>query len=458
MSTILLDNGPSLEKTQKRLSAEAFFVPANRLIYQKCCSFFEARKSLPIEELAEEMARDGSLAQVGGVPYLHQVSARVPTTAKVDYFIDRVHELWQLRTAISEATSFVEKCFDYQGEDGGVASLAGPLTDRLQNLARFSRSGAALPPIMSWDEFAETPRQTPAELVAGVLHKGAKLMVGGGSKSFKTWVLLDLGLSVATGTPWWGMRTEPGDVLYVNYELAVEFCQIRVKDIAAAKGIKTAPRFHSWHLRGHASDLKDQLAHFVTQTGGLKYSLIILDPIYKCLGDRDENANGEVAELLNIVESLTVKTGAAVAFGHHFSKGNQSEKSAMDRVSGAGAWARDPDALITLTPHEEESCFVVDYTLRNIKPRESQVVRWEHPCMRTADGLDPAALKKAGRPKEHAPRDLVNILKGGPLIYSKILIAAKQKGISESSTKRLLKHCTSTDLIEKIGDQYYAKQ
>jgi hypothetical protein len=64
----------------------------------------------------------------------------------------------------------------------------------------------------------------------------------------------------------------------------------------------------------------------------------------------------------------------------------------------------------------------------------------------------------AGRPKEHSPKDLVSLLKGGSLNYTKIISAAKAKGISESSAKRLLRHCTESALIEKIGDQYFAKK
>jgi hypothetical protein len=125
------------------------------------------------------------------------------------------------------------------------------------------------------------------------------------------------------------------------------------------------------------------------------YSLIIFDPIYKGLGGRDENKAGDIASLLNEIESLAVETGAAVAFGHHFSKGNQAGKDSMDRISGSGVFARDPDTILTMTRHEEEDAYTVDAILRNFSPVKPFVVRREHPLMVRDAKLNPKALKRA---------------------------------------------------------------
>ena len=54
------------------------------------------------------------------------------------------------------------------------------------------------------------------------------------------------------------------------------------------------------------------------------------------LGDRDENANGEIAGLMNELEASGQRTGAAVVIAHHFAKGDSTAKNAIDRMSGAG--------------------------------------------------------------------------------------------------------------------------
>ena len=58
------------------------------------------------------------------------------------------------------------------------------------------------------------------------------MILGGGSKSFKTWQLIDLGLSVAHGVPWMGLNTERCKVLYLDLEFIPAFFKKRVRGVA----------------------------------------------------------------------------------------------------------------------------------------------------------------------------------------------------------------------------------
>ena len=105
------------------------------------------------------------------------------------------------------------------------------------------------------------------------------------------------------------------------------------------------------------------------------YVLIVLDPMYKLYGKGKENDASDMAQLMNSIEDVAVQTGAAVAFGAHHSKGNQSEKQAIDRISGSGVFARDPDALLDFARHEEDECFTVEFIVRNFAPIEKRVAQ-----------------------------------------------------------------------------------
>ena len=228
-------------------------------------------------------------------------------------------------------------------------------------------SDLALPPIIDGADFIRKEIKEPKEIIGGLLHQASKLVIGGGSKSFKTWLLIYLALCVAHGHPWLKFRTTPGKVLLINFELQEFACQRRVVAIAKKLGIQiTHGNIFFWNLRGHSADYWQILPQITAVVRKLGFSLIIFDPIYKMYGQRGQlNRASDVAQLMNALEKLTVETGAAIAFGAHFSKGNQSAKESIDRISGSGVFARDPDSLLMLTAHETKDCFTVESTLRN---------------------------------------------------------------------------------------------
>ncbi len=226
------------------------------------------------------------------------------------------------------------------------------------------------------------------------------MVLGGGSKSFKTWSLLDLGMSVAAGQPWWGFDTTAGSVLYVNLELPDWAFARRMSDIRTVRPeLSGNAKLDTWNLRGYGASF-EQLRPVMEKRLNQNYALIIIDPIYKVYGKRDENSAGEMGDLLNEIERLSVVTGAAVVFGAHFSKGNQAGKESIDRISGSGVFARDPDTILVMTKHENEDAYTVESTVRNFKPIAPFCVQREHPLMVRNEALDPSRLKQAGMKKE----------------------------------------------------------
>lgn len=289
--------------------------------------------------------------------------------------------------------------------------------------------GRELPEIEDMAGMLANPEPTPAVIVDGILHAGTKFVVGGGSKSFKTWVLLDLAASVATGSPWWTFPTHQGRVLYINMEIPGAFFTKRLAAILEAKGVSLQPgQLDHWPLRGHAVGIELLLPEILTRLSREKYALVLLDPIYKLYGGRDENAAGDVATLLNALERVAVQSGAAVGFGSHFAKGNSANKEAIDRISGSGVFARDPDSILTMTPHQIKGVFVIDPILRNFPPVDPFCVQWEFPLMMKVDE-NPEHLKRpAGRPKQHRIEDILSCFQNGTGLALKDWInSAKEK-------------------------------
>jgi hypothetical protein len=97
------------------------------------------------------------------------------------------------------------------------------------------------PPISDAKEFMTKQITAPIELVEGVFHQGAKFSLSGASKSFKSWVLLNLAISVASGEPWLCFKTSKATVLIVNLEIPEWSVQQRLRALAHARGITIEP-------------------------------------------------------------------------------------------------------------------------------------------------------------------------------------------------------------------------
>jgi hypothetical protein len=314
----------------------------------------------------------------------------------------------------------------------------------------------SLPELIDAADFLTTTQPQPLELVSGILHQGSKLVLGGGSKSYKTWTLLDLALSVSHGLPWLGRKTNRGRVLYVNFEIQSHAWQHRIAAVAHAKGIGLKRgAILLWNLRGHAADFKDLLPRISEQTAQSDFALIILDPIYKLYGRTDENKAGDVAALLNGIEALAVKTGAAVAFGAHFAKGNAAGKEAIDRISGSGVFARDPDSILIFTQHEDEGAFVVESILRNFPPVKPFGVRWIFPLFEPADELDTTQLKrKAGRSATFTVEMIVDCLGKQKLASAEWQKLCAKHDIKRAVFYRLLKKAEQSGVVKNIGGKW----
>ena len=318
------------------------------------------------------------------------------------------------------------------------------------------------PPIKRYDELMEEKLPEPEILIAGILHQGGKLLLGGGSKSFKSWALIDLALSIQVGGLWWGQQCKRAKVLFINFEIQEWSFRNRLADVVKAKNLSAdqVADFDVWTLRGYAADLTTIRPIIEKQIEGKGYQAIILDPNYMLMGDRDENSAGDMASLMNEFEVLAVRHNLSVILSHHFGKGNKSGSESIDRFSGSGVFARNPDSLVVLTAHEEdERSFTCEVTLRNFPPLDSFVVQWHYPLFLTNYCLNPDNLKRAGAHKAINDSDLLKAMGIKSWVANDLVkTMAEKMEVSDRTVYRYIKRLTNAGKIVIDNGFYSANQ
>ena len=235
-------------------------------------------------------------------------------------------ENWQYLIETNTGKSSFEEWRDYIEE----------ITDDLPEAENAADFWENIPPL----------RPAPIE---GVLRQGHKMLLAGPSKAGKSFSLIALAIAIAEGRQWMGFSCAQGKVWYVNLELDDISCKHRIRDVYKALGIepKNLCNIDIWNLRGRAVPM-DKLAPSMIRRAKQKgYSAIIIDPIYKVITG-DENSAEQMAHFCNQFDRVCAGANCAVIYCHHHSKGSQGGKRSMDRASGSGVFARDPDALLDM--------------------------------------------------------------------------------------------------------------
>lgn len=198
------------------------------------------------------------------------------------------------------------------------------------------------------DAWENLPGLAPC-LIDGVLRKGHKMLIAGPSKAGKSFLQIELCIAIAEGKKWLGWDCAQGRVLYVNLELDRSSCLHRFKDVYQALGWNPEhlTNIDIWNLRGKAAPMDKLAPKLIRRAAKKGYAAVVIDPIYKVITG-DENSADQMANFCNYFDQVCTELECAVIYCHHHSKGSQGTKKSMDRASGSGVFARDPDALLDL--------------------------------------------------------------------------------------------------------------
>lgn len=210
-----------------------------------------------------------------------------------------------------------------------------------------------LPDIESLEDVFDNLPELSPPIIEGLLRQGHKMLIAGPSKAGKSFSLIALSIAIAEGARWLAWQCTQGKVLYVNLELDRPSALHRFKDVYHAIGLqpKHIKNIEIWNLRGKVVPMDKLAPKLIRRAQKKGFAAVIIDPIYKVLTG-DENSAEQMAHFTNQFDKVATELGVSVIYCHHHSKGGQGGKKSMDRSSGSGVFARDPDAIIDLVELE----------------------------------------------------------------------------------------------------------
>lgn len=192
-------------------------------------------------------------------------------------------------------------------------------------------------------------------LVKGMLPAGGFAVAYGAPNSGKSFVALDLAMSVARGVPWLGLRTERRAVAYLNADGGPNIAN-RVAAYRLHYGLEGDDMpfgLVSTHVdlcgaNTDAEAIAAEACAFARATG-LSVGLVVIDTLAQSLGGGDENSGQDVGKFIRRCNAIRSATGAAILVIHH--SGKAVDRGARGHSALLGAcdteWAVADRAITT---------------------------------------------------------------------------------------------------------------
>jgi hypothetical protein len=201
-----------------------------------------------------------------------------------------------------------------------------------------SRAFLEPPPYVSkfravkWSEL-EAPGPEHEWLVKGIITRGERTMMVGASQSGKSFLAIDLAMSIARGAPWFGNKVKRGGVVYQAGE-GGRGIKKRLRAYRAEHGLDLSGQMPFVLLPApvdlYAGDdattaLIAEVKHWAT-TFDCPLELVVIDTLSTATPGADENSSKDVGPVLARCERIAQECACAVMLVHHMNSGGQKPR------------------------------------------------------------------------------------------------------------------------------------
>jgi hypothetical protein len=249
---------------------------------------------------------------------------------------------------------------------------------------------------VSYDEFIQTPIPPPSWMVAGIWSDKSHGIMAGEPKTYKSTIATDLSVSIASGTKFLSEFEvdAQGPVTIIQEENTPGLMRDKLLKIAHSRGLTESVRMQGevLELTPHRSlpislmnqqgfDLTDEdwLERLDKHCKKTRPQLVVLDPLYRIIGDKDENSSKDMAPILNDLMRIKTEHNTGILIIHHYHKIQAANpRRAGQRMAGTKTfhgWVES--ALYVERVDDTEPVVTVTTEHRNAPPQGQLTIAWE---------------------------------------------------------------------------------
>ncbi len=304
------------------------------------------------------------------------------------------------------------------------------------------------------------PQKKPCLIGGGVLPAYGYTMLGGQTKEGKSTLVMQLCLSILSGTPFLNQFTieaKDTQILYINLELddSIIFnmveSQIEHFDVDFSDKLDN---FHLWTLKGFSLNEAKDRDMLRAEILAKHINLVVIDPVSLAMGF-DQNKYEVVKAFVKKLETISADVGGvAWLLIHHFSKPQDAQKETIHKLIGSSAWGNFAESVMGIERYSQTRS--ADYKSLNFKLRSDRtpndITLYHNPETRlfevVKDVEDIPAIKT---------ERIVGILQGAgkPLRYGELVkLIEVELRLSTQHAKLMISKTVDDKLIVKENKLY----
>jgi AAA domain/DnaB-like helicase N terminal domain len=308
LGTLLLDCDDAWPVVSEVLGGDDFSRLRHRQIYSGVGRLRDQGTPVDLLTLSEHLKSLGLLEEVGGTAYLASLELAVVHPDNVAFHCHEVREKARSRRDLAHLGIAQSRLLNCHNREAVISDL-------LRKLSDTEDSGPKRFLALTIDEYYA--KQVPGWLALGRIPENSLGMLSGQWSTFKSFLALDLALSVATGKEWLGAPVKQGPVVYVCAEGNIKkrckaWAQDRGMDIPASFRIVDEPVYFP-----HSADW--EAFRRMLQALPEQPKLIVIDTLSACDPESDEGSES-MGRFIDSVNRIRREIGAAALIVHHDTK------------------------------------------------------------------------------------------------------------------------------------------
>ncbi len=307
-----------IDRALNLVKEKDFYSDRHQMIFHTMVNMHASGRSWDTTLIAAELERLGQYQETGGDNYLATIAGSVISTACFEEHAGWVKEYAVKRSLQALGDEIAREAISTQ-------STSTQLLDQAKN-----RLGEIQPPANTALKLTTSselcaPIEPPVWLINGVLLEGQPTIVGGPMKTLKTSILIDMTVSLGTGTSFLGRFPVPRPmrVALISGESGRYVIRQNAREMAMDRGVDLDQDQHIlWgfdlplltepdHLRAVEKMIKDN---------GLE--VLAIDPLYLTIPEErvDHKNMFSLGPVLKTFGQMCLEAGCLPILSHHFTK------------------------------------------------------------------------------------------------------------------------------------------